>query len=227
MRTTIIYPLLIVTSIALLCCKNAFAVNAANGVVLDGHAGYANLDTPDKILNPLNSTPTSNSQDARVGNFSFGGGLGYDYALTNNILLGIDSAYNDDGDSHYKGKYPSLNSHYDTTLETYDASLAAKGEYLWHNGLNVFGKAGGAYVWQEQGDDGNGLFDSGKTNSEGVRPMVALGVGYNLQENLNFYTQYRHVFGDSLSRSDIINDNHKIAGINNFVLGLQYKFNFL
>jgi len=174
---------IIATSIitAALASGSAFAAGAQTGVVIGGSVGYT---VPTGYLKDIGGSGADNTN----GNIAGGLQIGYDFALNKMLSVGAELG----GQYAYElskvesggatGKYSNL---------SIPLFLTGKFYMPWVNGLNVFGKAGYAYNRLNASVD-TGI--SGLTVSENTnlwRPVVAGGVGYQIQQ-FNIFAQYQY-----------------------------------
>lgn len=169
--------------------------------------GYGSLDTPSNDL----PEEVSYSSGSVAGSLN----IGFNhlvYRNINNLLLGAEVGYDYNGQSKY-----TVNSGDDSSsmeIVSSDFHLLGTATYLFANGINFFAKAGPALVKQEldfsTGDDS----DQTKSNSKSqCQPMVAIGGGYQFK-NLNFYLQYKHLFGkDAKDWDDLFNSDGTFTNI--------------
>ncbi|WP_440994368.1 outer membrane protein [Cysteiniphilum litorale] len=181
---------------AALISGSAFAAGAQTGLVMGANLGLA---TPtgymkeDALVNYLQGLGApSISQD--TGNIAGGLFIGYDYALSPMLAVGVELG----------GQYA-----YEVTKVTDSGGGVSAGNkisvisvpmfltgkfYIPHTGgLNVFAKAGYAYNRIKASADGNAASALGIT-TESVnlwRPVVAGGIGYQLQQ-FNIFAQYQY-----------------------------------
>lgn len=114
----------------------------------------------------------------------------------------------------------------------YAFNLLAVGKYYLTDQLNLFGKAGIVYV--NRGIDINYLDNnvpSGTLSGEGVKPQVALGLGYNITSHLEVTVQYSHIFADKMDTGHYLGDLNidaseaeKVPSTNVYLLGANYYF---
>lgn len=182
---------------AALISGSAFAAGAQTGLVMGANLGLA---TPtgymkgDNIVNAINSLPISTSVSQDTGNIAGGLFIGYDYALNPMVSLGVELG----------GQYAYEVSKVSATV----AGLSGDGKvsvisiplfltgkfYIPHTGgLNVFAKAGYAYnrVNEKYSGDLATAVGASDAHSNLWRPVVAGGIGYQLQE-FNIFAQYQY-----------------------------------
>lgn len=228
---------LVIASTSLLATSAfAYTYNPAgkNNFYVSGDVGYSVIETPNKNL--LDSSDVSEitafgatvSQSHDKGYVGAGGNVGYQFAVTPNVLLGTEFGYNYNGRSKYTVKVSedSVGSaSATTTVSSWDLHLLGTGTYLFNNGFNIFAKAGGARV-QQTAKGTVDISDFGsETDSDTVtqyKPMVAAGIGYQFKM-VNVFAQYSRIFAtDASNFNDLVDSsgNQKVASVDAFKLGL-------
>lgn len=199
-----------------------FVTTSKNSLYVSGEAGYGVLSTPDENLITADGvviTDVSHSNDGFAG----GANVGFNRALTNNILVGAEFGYDYNGQAKYT-EDSNLQS-FTMKVNSWDLHLLATGTYLFNNGLNVFAKAGGARVEQNthfSGSAADGLNDITDTQ---YQPMVAAGVGYRIKM-VNIYAQYSRTFGkDASDFNDLFNSDGtlNVVSVDTVKLGVSYN----
>ena len=181
-----------------------------NSVYISGDAGYGVLSTPDKNLpDGLGIESASHS----TGSFAGGVNVGFNHAVSSNILVGGEFGWASNGRSKYTETY--LNGDENTLkITSTDLQLLATTTYLFNNGLNLFGKAGGARVQQKGTVSGSGITDNWDvvTTETQYQPMLAAGVGYQFRM-VNLFVQYGHIFGKNAKEfNDLFNSDGSFNG---------------
>src|SRR5262249_27821320 len=119
---------------------------------------------------------------------------------------------------------------WDTTAKiiSKDFNLLATGTYLFRNGLNVFGKVGGARV--EQIAQWNGVTNNVPFSEQTLvqyKPMVATGIGYQYR-TYDLFFQYSHIFGTNADNfGDLFDSNgnmSEVASVDTFNVGAAVHF---
>lgn len=88
--------------------------------------------------------------------------------------------------------------------------------------VNVFGKAGIAYIQQEYDFSNNNNSVVVTYNSKSrVLPEIAAGLGYHLTDNLELTGTVNHIFGKNMNADSYAND---IASSTAALVGLRYNF---
>ena len=208
---------LLVTMIAsagLVASASAMAVTAKSAPYIGGEFGYGA---------PALATDTYGTvNDATVGGVAGGGILGYNYALTQNVLIGAEFGYHRDGKASFKnndGSYLNITSN--------DLDLLLTGTYLFNSGWNIFGKAGVARLMQSASEDNVADNFSGSATLKKYKPDLKVGLGYliDLQKagSINIFAQYGHIFGNS-EGSNTNPDPSKIPfATNTITAGVTYN----
>ena len=178
----------------------AFAANVSqNSIYISGDAGWGLLATPNDYLFDKDTVTAGliiNGQSFERGSFAGGANIGYNRALSQNVLVGAEFGYDYNGQSKYTITYNDGISANDVTtkfkITSQDLHLLATATYLLNNGINVFGKAGVARVDQKFDVSGAHSNDSNDKATE-YQPMIAAGIGYQYKM-ANLFVQYSHIF---------------------------------
>lgn len=192
----------VICGLACFWSLSAFAINAETGIFIGANGGWS----------MASSKPALAGMDNKNRNYTLGGSLGYNYALNNNVLAGIEANYSDFGKTDYSGNSASGN------FENSALQLLLTGTYLMDNGFNTFVKAGAAH---EQTELNLNNSTAGVTQ---WLPAVAAGLGYELVQNFNVYGQYERTFGDSWDSATINSSADKPVSLNVFSIGVNYTF---
>lgn len=169
-------------------------------------------------------------------NWGFAGrvDVGYLLDITGDVLVGAEVGYNYLPQTKYTFNTvtdtdpdkPNVKHSYKYSDYSFDMLAVAK--YLLPENFNVFGKAGIAVVKQTAS-----LEDSGNTSKDHltkVLPEIALGVGYNVNANVETTLTWAHVFGDDLSdvkdvsKATAASINSDVPSSNTILIGVDYKF---
>jgi opacity protein-like surface antigen len=195
------------------------------GVVVGAEFGGAIIQTPTKKL--YNTAEMANgSASVNRGSFAYGAHLGYDFALTQNVLLGPELGYYSNGLSQYKGSDAGVFSD-KVKVRSNDIDLLAKLTYMFFNGWNVFGKAGVARVTQKFDAVtafGTTLASAKKTEHQ-YKPELGIGVGYEFGSNIGFTVSYHHIFGTNSSNFRTkANRAKKVYAVDALMAAITYRF---
>ncbi|WP_440615983.1 outer membrane protein [Cysteiniphilum sp. 6C5] len=181
---------------AALISGSAFAAGAQTGLVVGGNLGLATptgkLKLDDQYNAAKNLGATSASQD--TGNIAGGLFIGYDYALSPMLTVGVELggqyAYEV---SKLSATVSGLSGDGKVSVVTVPLFLTSK-FYIPHTGgLNVFAKAGYAYNRVNETYNGDLATAAGLSDMHINlwRPVVAGGIGYQLQQ-FNIFAQYQY-----------------------------------
>lgn len=236
--------LALVSTASALFTASAFAATDAtfqplstNSVYVSGSAGYATLSTPDKNLLSSGNIADLNTlygalitdQSHDIGNFGGSFALGFNHAINNHVLIGAETGYDYNGQSKYTtnafidhSHVGSGNAKLTNTTSSYDIRLLGTGTYLFDHGISVFGKAGGASVYQTEKTNYSGIYSSSSEDKVGqLQPMLAGGVGYQIKM-MNLFVEYSHVFGTNMDTFSEL-DSHT-ASVDSLKAGVSYNF---
>ena len=172
-------------------------LSANAGAYVEAQGGYTQLDTNKNI----------NANDNNIGHFSYGLRAGYSKNVTDTVKLGLEVGANDLGESKFGANKLSQQSL--DLLATAGASVA--------DNVDVFVKAGAARVEQKATVAGA---ESKKTET---KPMLGLGVAYDLNEQVALTGTVEHVFADEVNTTNFAN-NDTIASSTGVNVGLRVKF---
>jgi hypothetical protein len=238
------------------------------GFIVGIDGGYGYLSTPEAIYpNNYNnyiykitpvveavmtdsmSTAYKYTSDTDTGGFAWGAHIGYDFVTKPNMLVGFELGYKDLGKSMVKMAYKSYNVDSDSyyyqgsrkyTQNAVDALLTTN--YFIYKGLNIFGKAGAAYVRSDIDQHATSDFDSSSPNGiplsalEGdnsiwrIEPEISLGVGYLFDHNLDLHAAYTYVGGandqsiEDRSSSASNLPKARVYSTNMLMIGISYTF---
>ncbi len=184
---------LIVSAVALVMAASvvpAMAITAQSGVYVGGVAGYGSAALPN---NSLNGVPSTSSKE---GSLAWGGMVGYNYALTDHVLVGVEAGYNQDAKASYT--FAGLGNE---TIKSRDLDAMLTSTYQFSSGFNVFGKAGAAELRQTvDAYDGNSRVTR-------IRPTMKVGSGYMFDLGnagaMDVFVQYTHIFAKNASNSNV------------------------
>jgi outer membrane protein W len=176
---------------AALISGSAFAAGAQTGMVMGANLGLATPTGALKGDNWINQFQGVSSTTQDNGNIAGGLFIGYDYALSPMMAVGVELG----------GQYAYEVTKLKASDATGSASLKASvisvplfltGKfYIPHTGgLNIFAKAGYAYNRINETLEATGA--ASKDSHETLwRPVVAGGIGYQLQQ-FNIFAQYQY-----------------------------------
>jgi len=218
------------------------------GFSVGGDIGYGYLSTQETYLKALNEvgSPDILTQHKGIGRFIWGAHAGYDTPVLERLLLGVEVGYKDMGRSSYSSyNYSPASVNKDllsTTVrveqQAVDFLLSSRLYVL--NGLNLFGKAGAAYVRSNTSSNYSETFTtvgpfttfiSEDPTTWRIRPEFDLGVGYSFTHNLDLHVMYTYINGtdgdtNGLSRFYSFGQNSTVGtfGYNALSAGLSYYF---
>lgn len=218
---------LLAAAISAALSVSAFAANqgpAQSGLYIGGNLGAASLDITklqsSKVLFPK-KYPNLQSLDM-TNNFNFAWGVfgGYQYAIMNNVSVGAELGYNDNG--YAKSKEHLVEINYNST----DIDLLGTASYYFSRQLSVIAKAGVARVTQELSSH---HIDFASENMIGYAPEVVLGLGFSPIQNINLTLEFDHIFGEDTSKiikldgsSDLLQPEG-VASVNAVKAGVTYR----
>ena len=143
--------------------------------------------------------------------FIGGATIGYDYAVTPNVAIGVESGFNYSPQT-YRIEQTSTGA-LGLNINTMNVPLLLTAKYLTPINVTVFGKAGYSYNRYMLSADGESDYNYSKW-----APMMAAGVGYQLN-NFHFFGQYTHTFGKDMKEvfssgeEDTISTNTVTVGV--------------
>ncbi|MCX7123483.1 MAG: outer membrane beta-barrel protein [Gammaproteobacteria bacterium] len=208
--------------VAISMMGTAFAdVSAQSGLYVNGQAGYSFADSPD-YTSTLASNYGNYSYSQSDNNYVLGATVGYDYALTQNWMTGLELGYLYMGETTYNYTIPHV-VNVSGSISNWGIQLMATGTYVMSSGWNFFGKVGGVYESTDVSGSASGSLSSGSTDQTGVLPALAIGMGYLFTQNLNLSLQYEHTFGSNWNDNNVSSDSSPMTQ-NILTLGLTYKF---
>lgn len=224
-----------------------------SGWIAGADVGWGYLDTPEDNLafgdNDYTHIPTliHLSQNHDIGNIIWGIHGGRTFDITPNMLLGFEAGYKDLGKSKYKstGKWfgwyiPPFYLSREVNQQAIDALLTCN-YFVWQ-GLNLFAKAGMAYVGSTTRqtfyikDEENLLPYNAKKSIWKLRPEVIFGMGYMFNNHMDIHILYDYINGVSETKWDMFGNDYwegkiwpfppkpKIYGANLIMGGISYTF---
>lgn len=143
--------------------------------------------------------------------------IGLDYNIIPQLSIGLELGVN------YGFKLLKFSNNVNQSAETKDTyivPLLATLKYTTPIGINLFVKAGGAYVHQKGTENGIDLFGSSQI-ANAARVALAGGIGY-MWHNWNFFAQYMYTFGDKDAATSS-NENSTFP-VNSITGGISYTF---
>jgi len=223
--------------------------NIKEGFVLGVDFGYGFLSSPEEMYPDnyrLSETSYKYSHSADLGSYIWGAHIGYDFKVKPYMLMGFELGYKDLGDSRQVVDLQQSNSSYfifqgsrkyDQTAV--DLMLTAH-RYI-YKGLNVFGKAGLAYVSSEvkqsatsDTDDAYGNLpftaETGNNTIWRLEPELSIGAGYSISNNFDIHLAYTYIGGANDQPIVEVYDDMpflpkaKVYSSNIVMLGLSYTF---
>ena len=233
------------------------------GLYVGAGLGYAKTTTPKNLFEKKNSLGGTGAdegiaigQKSKFDHFAAAAHMGYLFPVTQNFLLGAELGYNYLPENKYTfgaaGVTAPKTDLVNGTIKysQYSIDLLGVAKYYVTDEFNIFGKAGIAYVNQKvtqsftEGNSGLDVQDFLKTlpsisSSEAkFLPKVAVGVGYNITQNVELTAQYSHTFGDKIHQIDekgqlfdkkwneqMLVNASKIPSNNEVLVGANYYFN--
>lgn len=199
-------------------------VKKHGGVYVGAGLGYADIDVPKG-----KTTATFPKVDNNFNHFTANAHVGYLASVSQNLLVGAEVGYD---------YLPTLKSTFtdtagdsvETKFTSYDFDFMGVAKYYLTDELNIFGKAGAAYMHSKleaTTTEGNSSSTVTAKNDGKFEPKVAGGLGYNITPNLEVTAEYDHTFGTNfkdLNEASTASKSDQPS--NNVVLvGLNYYFN--
>lgn len=154
--------------------KTTAPVIAHTGVMLGIQGGYAQNNIKDTVK-------TSTTLLIDKGNFYGGVNLGFEFAASKEVALGIESGL------YYGSALSSVDA-----VKVNDLIMPVVGtaRFILPVGLNFFAKAGIAYINLSASEEG---YTYTINFDDHWSPIVAGGIGYQIK-NINLFAQYSHIF---------------------------------
>ncbi len=195
----VLIPALLLSTVAV--------VNAAsfdNGhVYVQGEGGYSALDT-DKNINATHD----------IGSFGYAVRGGYEMPLSGPWSLGFEAGYINLGDSTFGAAAVAPG---EMKFKQQGGDLLATATYHFDNGMNLFGKAGGAWISQKATLAGVSIGSKDK-----ILPELAAGMGYDVNKNIALTATVNHIFGDSINVNTAIPVN-AVASSTSVLAGIRFN----
>lgn len=189
------------------------AAFAKTGPYVGLNAGWGGMDTAKITKTDTQSNKLHHGIAGRVS-------AGYLFGQDEHFNYGAEVGYTALPQNKYKidGK--------DFKYDSHNIDLLAVAKYNINSNVDVFGKAGGAYVTQKT----SGSYEKGLQESKSkLLPEVAVGAGYDFKNGLGLNVTYSHIFGskptvlDTSSGVTKANVN-KVASVNMVTAGISYTF---
>jgi len=224
--------------------KDGFSVG------IDG--GYGYLSSPEEPY-PNNYTNENDvySSDTEIGDYVWGLHIGYDFKISPNTLFGFELGYKDLGRSLNNFSYKAQGHDYYWSMfsrenhqNAIDFLLTA--HYFIYKGLNIFGKAGAAYVRSHVNQNVSSdtiIFVplnaipldalTGDNSIWRLEPEMSIGVGYTFSNHFDIHTAYTHIGGakdqpvivhSSEENNAVYLPTAKVYSSNMIMLGISYTF---
>ncbi len=200
-----------------------------SGVYISGQIGYGrqviDSDT-ETVTDPLLGTVTVRGEGDDEGGVAGRLAIGYDFNENFGIELGGMKFSNADVKLSFSRPIMGSTVRARTQLKAFAIDLLAKGVLPLTSDFYVYAKGGVAYVNLEADSKATVTLPSGRTatikddDSENkFRPELAVGVGYNITDNVMIDVSVSRIFGKSkLFSSDYIPD------LDTAMVGLTYRF---
>jgi opacity protein-like surface antigen len=204
---------LVAASVAVLCLSaQAFAATAQTGIYVGGQVGWS--------FASATSDGTIGATSSQNKNYVYGPKLGFDYALNQNVLVGVEASYLNFGNTSYTNAGIGNNVDFKESSSGYQ--LLATSTYLLNSGWNGFVKAG-AIRETTKGINNNTLNGTSIDSVDVTKavPATVIGVGYMVRQNTNLVLQWEHVYGQSWDTQGVAT---KPMTQNAITLGASYKF---
>lgn len=219
---------------------NAVVGSTLPGFYLGLGAGYGQMNTPKlNAAEKATGTILGGQSESRRG-LTGRGSLGYLWAFpqSQNVQLGAEVGYNYYPKSEYSlGNSSAAKFAWD--YKSWSADLLAVAKYNFkETGFNIIGKVGPAYVKQRTtvtvtGTPLPGMIVpmTGSRSKNAVKPEAAIGVGYDINQNIGIDLVYSHIFGSKPANLNVnatnttsVNDFTKIASLDTVLLNVTYHF---
>lgn len=198
-------------SVALLVPVAAYASSGTPGAYVQGAIGGTSV---------FGNNDFSFSGDATASTLSGQLAAGYLWGC-DNVNYGLEAGF-----LYYpSAKFGTINF-YDvygnpaslgTKVDGWNFDLLAVLKYNFDNGFNVFAKGGAAYVNQKFtatiDDAALAIHASGSSTDNKLAPEVALGVGYQFDQNWGMNFTVNTVFSDSSSHHAVFRNGSALVGV--------------
>lgn len=177
-----------------------YALANESGSYVGVQAGYGaqRIESVATITSPIIQANRKNGIAGRI----YGG-----YKFNENLAVELG------GSKYSNATWKALNNT-TITLKTYAVDLLAKGIVPISDKVSVFGQAGAAYVKANISAPNNTTLQSANF----VRPKVALGAEYAINENLSANVTASRIF-----KKGSVTDNKYLPNLDMATIGLQYQ----
>ena len=205
--------IVLISSIAILASSTAFADGPAkSGLLFEGQLS-ANVTPKNTFQSVQDNSPYNNVLGSEIDNGGLGGGLylGYDYALNNNMTIGVLSGYqyiyqlNKLEVNQALGNVSTGND----KLNVNSIPVLATFKYFFNSGWLVGGE-GGLDV-QKWVVSGNNAYSGESDSNWNVAPMVGAFGGYQWNNGLALTGDLSYVFGKTTDNLESLSKNSALA----------------
>lgn len=181
----------------------AYSAVLANGSNLQPSTSYAKEGFVIGFYDGIGTTLTANNKYS----FATGINFGYDFKITSNLLVGLESGL----------KTVNVHNSEAYTQDAFDLLLTT--HYYLYKGLNIFGKAGAAYMISDINSDKQ-LYK--------IEPEFNLGVGYTFRKAIDANISFISTIGANDSKTKGAYNagylsNPKVYASRAFMFGLSIK----
>ncbi|MFZ9036117.1 MAG: outer membrane beta-barrel protein [Francisellaceae bacterium] len=163
--------------------QSGYSAKAENGFEIGGQLGL--ITAPQfETSNLASDSPTDQ------GGGLFGLIVGYDFAISSHLSLGVESGYS------YGYKISEINidgSHY--SLNQWQTPMLATAKYYFNNGLIVSAKAGMSYI--RQFVDTSSYYTPTDDDNWEILPQATFEIAYAFDNGVNVGGAFSYVFGNS------------------------------
>lgn len=143
--------------------------------------------------------------------FGFRLGAGYDFNQYVAAELGL---------AKYANAEIDVAGFEEAKVKPFAIDLLVKGTYALSDDFFVYGKTGIAYVNVNYNSSNNFFEDDKSDNKHFLRPELALGAGYNVNENVAVDASYSRIVGTG----DVQNTPDYLPNLDLLAVGITYKF---
>lgn len=139
--------------------------------------------------------------------------VGYSQPIALDVQAGLEVGYSNFGNATFQ--YPNTDEY---KVRGSSIDLAGKAYYRFDDLWSMFGKAGMAYMMSDVTDESTNT----KTDDGAFKPLLGVGLRYNLGEALSLQASVTHYFGDKSVNAN--NTNEFVPVVDNFMIGVHYEF---